>query len=36
MSVLGEYTDLKSLLIGQSMVVPSAMLQQRPEVAELI
>jgi ABC-type nitrate/sulfonate/bicarbonate transport system substrate-binding protein len=34
MTVLGEYTDLKSLLIGQSMVVPSGMLQQRPEVAE--
>jgi ABC-type nitrate/sulfonate/bicarbonate transport system substrate-binding protein len=34
MTVLGEYTDLKSLLIGQSMVVPSAMLQQRPDVAE--
>ena len=34
MSVLGEYTQLKSLLIGQSMVVPSAMLQQRPDVAE--
>ena len=34
MTVLGEYTDLKSLLIGQSMVVPSAMLQQRPDIAE--
>ncbi|HWH78096.1 MAG TPA: ABC transporter substrate-binding protein [Candidatus Binatus sp.] len=34
MTVLGEYTDLKSLLIGQSMVVPSALLQQRPEIAE--
>ena len=34
MSVLGEYTQLKSLLIGQSMVVPSTMLQQRPDVAE--
>ncbi len=34
MTVLGEYTDLKSLLIGQSMVVPSALLQQRPDVAE--
>ena len=34
MTVLGEYTDLKSLLIGQSMVVPNAMLQQRPEIAE--
>ncbi len=34
MTVLGEYTDLKSLLIGQSMVVPNAMLQQRPDVAE--
>jgi ABC-type nitrate/sulfonate/bicarbonate transport system substrate-binding protein len=34
MTVLGEYTDLKSLLIGQSMVVPSAMLQQRPDAAE--
>ena len=34
MIVMGEYSDLKSLLIGQSMVVPSAMLQQRPDVAE--
>lgn len=34
MTVLGEYTDLKSLLIGQSMVVPNALLQQRPDVAE--
>jgi ABC-type nitrate/sulfonate/bicarbonate transport system substrate-binding protein len=34
MTVLGEYTDLKSLLIGQSMVVPGALLQQRPEIAE--
>ena len=34
MSVLGEYTQLKSLLIGQSMVVPNAMLQQRADVAE--
>jgi hypothetical protein len=34
MSVLGEYTQLKSLLIGQSMVVPSTMLQQRSDVAE--
>ena len=34
MSVLGEYTQLKSLLIGQSMVVPNAMLQQRPDIAE--
>jgi ABC-type nitrate/sulfonate/bicarbonate transport system substrate-binding protein len=34
MSVLGEYTQLKSLLIGQSMVVPNAMLQQRSDVAE--
>jgi hypothetical protein len=34
MTVMGEYTDLKSLLIGQSMVVPSSMLQQRPDVAE--
>jgi ABC-type nitrate/sulfonate/bicarbonate transport system substrate-binding protein len=34
MTVLGEYSDLKSLLIGQSMVVPSAMLQQRPDAAE--
>lgn len=32
--MLGEYSQLKSLLIGQSMVVPSALLQQRPEVAE--
>ena len=31
---MGEYSDLKSLLIGQSMVVPTAMLQQRPDVAE--
>lgn len=34
MNVLGDYTQLKSLLIGQSMVVPNAMLQQRPDVAE--
>jgi ABC-type nitrate/sulfonate/bicarbonate transport system substrate-binding protein len=34
MTVLGEYTELKSLLIGQSMVVPSAMLHQRPDAAE--
>jgi NitT/TauT family transport system substrate-binding protein len=34
MSVMGEYTQLKSLLIGQSMVVPSTMLQQRADVAE--
>ena len=34
MTVMGEYSDLKSLLIGQSMVVPTALLQQRPEVAE--
>jgi ABC-type nitrate/sulfonate/bicarbonate transport system substrate-binding protein len=34
MNVMGEYTQLKSLLIGQSMVVPSAMVQQRPDVAE--
>jgi len=34
MTVLGEYSQLKSLLIGQSMVVPSTMLQQRPDVAE--
>jgi ABC-type nitrate/sulfonate/bicarbonate transport system substrate-binding protein len=34
MTVLGEYTDLKSLLIGQSMVVPGSLLQQRPDVAE--
>jgi ABC-type nitrate/sulfonate/bicarbonate transport system substrate-binding protein len=34
LSVLGEYHQLKSLLIGQSMVVPSMMLQQRPDVAE--
>ena len=34
MTVLGEYSDLKSLLIGQSMVIPSAMLQQRADVAE--
>jgi NitT/TauT family transport system substrate-binding protein len=34
MTVMGEYTQLKSLLIGQSMVVPTVMLQQRPDVAE--
>ncbi len=34
MSVMGEYSQLKSLLIGQSMVVPATMLQQRPDVAE--
>jgi ABC-type nitrate/sulfonate/bicarbonate transport system substrate-binding protein len=34
MTVMGEYSDLKALLIGQSMVVPNAMLQQRPDVAE--
>jgi len=34
MTVMGEYSDLKSLLIGQSMVVPTTLLQQRPDVAE--
>ena len=34
MIVMGDYSDLKSLLIGQSMVVPNSMLQQRPDVAE--
>ncbi len=34
LSVLGEYSQLKSLLIGQSMVVPAAMMQQRPDAAE--
>jgi NitT/TauT family transport system substrate-binding protein len=34
MTVLGEYTDLKSLLVGQTMAVPAALLQQRPEIAE--
>ena len=34
MSVMGEYSQLKSLLIGQSMVVPATLLQQRPDVAE--
>src|SRR4029079_497021 len=34
MTVMGEYTDLKSLLIGQSMVVSHTLLQKQPEVAE--
>jgi len=34
LTVLGEYSQLKSLLIGQSMVVPATMMQQRPDAAE--
>ena len=34
MSILGEYTDLKSLFVGQTMAVPATLLQQRPDVVE--
>src|SRR5262249_42831775 len=34
MTILGEYTDVKTLLVGQTMAVPATLLQQRPDVAE--
>jgi ABC-type nitrate/sulfonate/bicarbonate transport system substrate-binding protein len=34
MTILGEYTDLKSLFVGQTMAVPATLLQQRPDVVE--
>jgi ABC-type nitrate/sulfonate/bicarbonate transport system substrate-binding protein len=34
MTVLGEYTELKAPLVSQAVVVPGALLQQRPEIAE--
>src|SRR5215831_14713378 len=34
MTILGEYTDVKTLLVGQTMAVPATLLQQRPEIAE--
>jgi len=34
MNVLGEYSDLKAALVSQAVVVPGALLQQRPEIAE--
>jgi ABC-type nitrate/sulfonate/bicarbonate transport system substrate-binding protein len=34
MIVLGEYTELKAPLVSQAVVVPGALLQQRPETAE--
>jgi NitT/TauT family transport system substrate-binding protein len=34
LTVLGEYSDLKKPMINQSAMVSSALLQQRPEIAE--
>jgi len=34
MTILGEYTDLKALFVGQAMAVPATLLQQHPDVAE--
>src|SRR5262245_53281658 len=34
MTILGEFTDVKTLLVGQTMAVPATLLQQRPDVAE--
>ena len=34
LTVLGEYSDLKKPIINQSAMVSSALLQQRPEIAE--
>jgi ABC-type nitrate/sulfonate/bicarbonate transport system substrate-binding protein len=34
MTVLGEYSALKEPLVSQGVVVPGALLQQRPDVAE--
>ena len=34
MNVLAEYSDLKASLISQGVVVPGALLQQRPDIAE--
>ena len=34
MTILGEYTDLKSLFVGQTMAVPATLQQQRPDVVE--
>jgi ABC-type nitrate/sulfonate/bicarbonate transport system substrate-binding protein len=34
MTVIGEYTELKAPLVSQAVVVPGALLQQRPEIAE--
>jgi len=34
MIILGEYTDVKTPLVGQTMAVPATLLQQRPDVAE--
>lgn len=34
MTILGEYTDVKAPLVGQAVVVPGALLQQHPEIAE--
>ena len=34
MTILGEYTDLKALFVGQAMAVPTTLLQQHPDVVE--
>ena len=34
MNVLGEYSDLTASLVSQGVVVPGALLQQRPEIPE--
>ena len=34
MTILGEYTDLKALFVGQTMAVPATLPQQRPDVVE--
>ena len=34
LTILGEYSDLKKPMINQSAMVSSALLQQRPEIAE--
>jgi NitT/TauT family transport system substrate-binding protein len=34
MTILGEYSDLKALFVGQAMAVPTTLLQQHPDVVE--
>jgi len=34
MTILGEYTDVKTQLVGQTMAVPAALLHQRPDIVE--
>jgi NitT/TauT family transport system substrate-binding protein len=34
MTILGDYTEIKAPLVSQAVVVPGALLQQRPEIAE--